>query len=471
MPTISAEFSHWDGDRAYINYYVDGFHLGVHYRTEAIKGLPTECTSIGNWGWTYDIRYKSKQGYVRGYKINDGNITLTLAVRVDVGYDVCYEGDYHPEWVEASTSIYIPKKIVPCNQSFKIINNLNNQPVPNAVITIFESPYPECTTDSNGTCSIPNLIKGNTYQVAVNIPEYYTGGGTYTVCNGTITISITPFISPECAEGAEKCEGYQLYKCIDLKWQLIEANSPTCGYVPLPECINGVHEILEYCPDGITPKRWRDCISGVWVEGTYTCPSCIESTHEILEYCPDTTTPKIWRDCISGVWVEYSQPCPTCIEGTSEVIDFCHDSITPKRWQVCTDGIWVEHTQPCPVCTEGEYEVLESCPDGTPKRWRKCISGTWVEDSYPCPSCTEGEAKCFNLDLYECISGEWQLKELNSNECELPPEEPTVPPSLSLFETIINSIAELLGLTPEQAKSVLTISIIALCVIILMGLI
>lgn len=29
----------------------------------------------------------------------------------------------------------------------------------------------------------------------------------------------------------------------------------------------GVHEVLEYCPDGITEKGWRDCIGGKWVEG------------------------------------------------------------------------------------------------------------------------------------------------------------------------------------------------------------
>lgn len=244
-------------------------------------------------------------------------------------------------------------------------------------------------------------------------------------------------------------------------------------YITPPECIEGVHEIVEYCPDNITPKRWRDCIAGIWIEDSYTCPSCIEGTHEVIEYCPDNVTKKKWRDCISGAWVESSQLCPECVEGTSEVIEFCSDEITPKRWHVCTGGKWIEHTQPCPECTEDDYEVIEYCPDGSHKRWRKCISGTWTEDSYPCVTCTEGETKCFDLDLYECVSGEWQIKELNSDECKAPPEEPPtpLPEELTLFETIINAIAEILGISPEKAKSVLTIAIVILCIILLSGLI
>ena len=37
---------------------------------------------------------------------------------------------------------------------------------------------------------------------------------------------------PECREGTTKCEGYDLYKCINGKWQLVEANSEQCGYQP-----------------------------------------------------------------------------------------------------------------------------------------------------------------------------------------------------------------------------------------------
>jgi len=46
----------------------------------------------------------------------------------------------------------------------------------------------------------------------------------------TVTVSAPP----ECTEGATKCEGYDLYKCINGKWTLIEKNSEQCGYIPTP---------------------------------------------------------------------------------------------------------------------------------------------------------------------------------------------------------------------------------------------
>ena len=41
-----------------------------------------------------------------------------------------------------------------------------------------------------------------------------------------------PTPPPECIEGATKCVGYDLYKCIGGKWQLVERNSEQCGYQP-----------------------------------------------------------------------------------------------------------------------------------------------------------------------------------------------------------------------------------------------
>jgi len=35
-----------------------------------------------------------------------------------------------------------------------------------------------------------------------------------------------------CREGDVKCEGYDLYECVDGRWQLREENSRACGYVP-----------------------------------------------------------------------------------------------------------------------------------------------------------------------------------------------------------------------------------------------
>jgi len=41
-------------------------------------------------------------------------------------------------------------------------------------------------------------------------------------------------VKEPCKEGARKCIGYDLYECIDGKWQLIEKNSSECGYTVCP---------------------------------------------------------------------------------------------------------------------------------------------------------------------------------------------------------------------------------------------
>ena len=41
---------------------------------------------------------------------------------------------------------------------------------------------------------------------------------------------ITSTPGPQCSEGRTSCEGYDLYQCIDGKFQLVERNSAQCGY-------------------------------------------------------------------------------------------------------------------------------------------------------------------------------------------------------------------------------------------------
>jgi len=36
-------------------------------------------------------------------------------------------------------------------------------------------------------------------------------------------------------------------------------------------------------------------------------------------------------------------------------------------------------------------------------------------------TCTEGETKCIGYNLYECIAGKWELKEVNSSKCGYKP--------------------------------------------------
>lgn len=39
-------------------------------------------------------------------------------------------------------------------------------------------------------------------------------------------------VGPPCTDGKTKCEGYDLYTCVNGAWQLTETNSIACGYVP-----------------------------------------------------------------------------------------------------------------------------------------------------------------------------------------------------------------------------------------------
>jgi len=53
---------------------------------------------------------------------------------------------------------------------------------------------------------------------------------------------------------------------------------PPGGILPPTPCIEGTHEVFEYCPDGVTEKRWRDCINGKWVYGSLECSTTWRST-------------------------------------------------------------------------------------------------------------------------------------------------------------------------------------------------
>jgi hypothetical protein len=210
------------------------------------------------------------------------------------------------------------------------------------------------------------------------------------------------------------------YKIWD-DWSDLIRLTPLSGPVPPITCIETAHEVLEYCPDEVTEKRWRDCIDGKWVTDSRVCPECEETAHEVLEYCPGGVTEKRWRNCVSGVWVEDSQVCPCSPEGAHEVLEYCLDEVTEKRWRDCISGTWLEYFQACPTCIEGERDVIEYCPDGVTWRlWWECIEEEWEHKSQKCPP-AEGDRKCINFDLYEYQSGEWVLIEPRSVECLLCP--------------------------------------------------
>ena len=90
---------------------------------------------------------------------------------------------------------------------------------------------------------------------------------------------------PECSpDGITKCEGYDLYQCVNGSWVLIEHNSEQCGYVP-PEC----------SPDGITKCEGYDlytCVNGQW--------ALTEVNSEACGYVPPTPPTEIPWLLIAG---------------------------------------------------------------------------------------------------------------------------------------------------------------------------
>ena len=68
--------------------------------------------------------------------------------------------------------------------------------------------------------------------------RFYSPDGWVDYSKGTLGYMIP------CTEGETKCVGYDLYKCIGGKWQLVERNSEQCGYQPpSPPPAPGIPEI------------------------------------------------------------------------------------------------------------------------------------------------------------------------------------------------------------------------------------
>lgn len=189
VETVQVDFERWEGDNAYIGYFVDGFALGVKYYAQAVKWHPDGgCNVVGNWGFTYDPRYKARTGYVPSDKIDGGDITLTIAIisEYDViwGRDACWGGDYNPDMIIAQADVYIPPKTTTCIQPFKVIDKVTKNPIPGAEVTIPSGDYPECTAGADGRCSISSvyLIRGGTYRGLADAPDYFAGGVDFTGC-------------------------------------------------------------------------------------------------------------------------------------------------------------------------------------------------------------------------------------------------------------------------------------------------
>ena len=121
-----------------------------------------------------------------------------------------------------------------------------------------------------------------------------------------------------CIESQFRCkEGwgnppYTLQKCINNNWVTQTEYSTTCGYRPA-ECNEGETQVLEYCPDGVTPKTWNKCINGVWVDKSTTCPTmpvcrtdtdCLEGYRcEAGECVPIGIWPEIPWEWLAGIGI------------------------------------------------------------------------------------------------------------------------------------------------------------------------
>ncbi len=75
---------------------------------------------------------------------------------------------------------------VPLAQSLTgtVIAATTGDPIPNAVVSILSSSFPDVLTDNNGQYTIDGLIEGNTYQVQVRSSNYATQQKSITIQNG-----------------------------------------------------------------------------------------------------------------------------------------------------------------------------------------------------------------------------------------------------------------------------------------------
>lgn len=221
------------------------------------------------------------------------------------------------------------------------------------------------------------------YSGQFTIKAVYEGEG---IVHGLEPVEMTATLTVKeavCKPGETKCVGFDLYECIGNTWYLKEKLSPECGYVR--ECKEGIHEVLEYCPDGITEKRWRDCINYKWVE------------RERRDVCP-------------------------CIEGE-------HKCVGVDLYECRADGKWYLLERKSKECG------YVPCEDGERKCFGydlyECVNNDWVLSETNSVLCgyikgcdVEGITKCIDFDLYECIGGEWKLKKKNAVECGYVPPTP-----------------------------------------------
>ena len=207
---------------------------------------------------------------------------------------------------------------------------------------------------------------------------------------------------------------------------------------PVPECVEGMIEVISYCSDGVTPKTWNECINGVLVEQGQDCPiveACVCNDWVNME-CTDTITGirKQRRTCNpSGCDIEEQNVSdPSCIEILPECVEGETKCVGMDQYK-CVNGRWVLYHQNSPVCGEILCEGIV-CPDicvGTNLYSQvcnpytgKCEQSTIVKENAEecgyepiCDTAHQNKDHCFGYDLYKCSDGKWILVFHNAPEC------------------------------------------------------
>ena len=161
-------------------------------------------------------------------------------------------------------------------------------------------------------------------------------------CEGIYQDSVALYIPQNdfvCEEDTQRCiEPYTLQQCQNNEWVSIEENSESCGYVP-PVCTEGTHEVLEYCTDGITEKRWRDCVNNQWIENSQECPC--ECSDWLNAECINETQRRQVRTCTpAGCEIEeqiiYDGSCATPCTCTPWLNAECINETQRRIVRTCT---------------------------------------------------------------------------------------------------------------------------------------
>jgi hypothetical protein len=146
-----------------------------------------------------------------------------------------------------------------------------------------------------------------------------------------------------CEEGQTKCEDTDLHACVDGKWQLIEANSPSCGGGPIPECNAGdtkcVGVDLYTCVDGewqLTEEDSDSC--------KVTPPGPLPEGFEIDKIAAEP--PIVMLGNSVGIKVTWFCPNPELIERTFSLQCMINGKTLQHTWTVRAGNgsIVFEHT-------------------------------------------------------------------------------------------------------------------------------